>query len=291
MRCPVFVFPALASITSLVASVASASDPAGIYARIDKAIVEPDREAPATIRLWGAFSLAARGPGDRYDPPVRGYLYYSVDPGKERECRAAWNDLRRAAGTGQCVAFASRYGEKGRVRRAGEAPRNPDPFPAALGVVKLRARSDIAERLLAVPRPVAPADEDLIPPGKVRLAVRDEAPPRRDPKPDGDGGSGGFSGASGDLKVEGGDGGDGGGVREKAAPAPAAGKTVYVFEIESPSGKKERSPEIAPQGGKAEWTPSMAIDSPGRYVWRARRIEDGRPGLEAAMEFSAKVAR
>jgi hypothetical protein len=94
---------------------AKASDPVGIYARVDRVSMEPNEQAPERIKVWGAFSVAA-GRGDTYLAPECGYLYFQVDPGHEKECRAEWADFKRVAGKGQIIAFGNRYGTKLTIR-------------------------------------------------------------------------------------------------------------------------------------------------------------------------------
>jgi len=55
--------------------------------------------------------------GDQYSVPVRGYLYYSLDGQKDAAARAEWADMQKIAGTGQIVAFGSRYKQFGTIRR------------------------------------------------------------------------------------------------------------------------------------------------------------------------------
>jgi hypothetical protein len=116
-----------------------ASDPAGIYALVDKVVLEPAATAPERIQIWGLFSLAGPGgAGDHYLAPQPGYLYYGLKPGAKAVCEKEWADLKRVAGTHQCVAFASRYNEKGRVRKPDEKPSSPDEYPVAHGLTKVR---------------------------------------------------------------------------------------------------------------------------------------------------------
>ncbi len=131
------------------AGVARASDPVGVYARIDKVVFEPGgAEEPVRVQVWGTFMLADRERGgDAYHKPARGYLYYTVAQGKEEQCRHAWNDLKKSAGKG-CVAFGSRYGKVGRVRKVGDKPKDPVPFPVAAGVFKVDPSNPQAQALL-----------------------------------------------------------------------------------------------------------------------------------------------
>jgi hypothetical protein len=116
---------------------AEASDPVGIYARVDKVVLEPNETAPERVQIWGAFALAVN-PGDRYAPAEGGYLYFEINRDKPALCRNEWADFKRLAGTGQVVAFATRYGAKGRVRPADEKPAAPEAYPLGSGVTKIR---------------------------------------------------------------------------------------------------------------------------------------------------------
>jgi hypothetical protein len=127
---------------------AQASDPTGIYARIDKVVLEPNDEKPERIQIWGTLALAkVRSGGDEYDKPVKGYLYYALVPGKEDQCRKEWADLKKVAGKDQCVAFGSRYAKLGTVRKADQKPRDADPYVLARGVVKVDAANPQAQAL------------------------------------------------------------------------------------------------------------------------------------------------
>ena len=72
---------------------AKASDPVGIYARVDRVSMEPNEETPGRIKIWGAFSMAA-GRGDSYQAPECGYLYFQIGSGQEKQCRAEWADFK-----------------------------------------------------------------------------------------------------------------------------------------------------------------------------------------------------
>src|SRR5207244_1267145 len=127
-----------------------ASDPVGIYARVDRVSMEPNEQSPERIKIWGAFSMAA-GRGDTYLAPECGYLYFQVDPGHEKECRAEWADFKRVAGNGQIIAFGNRYGTKLTVR-----------------TVPLKARRTVAADPQKMARWIAELDSD-------QFAVREKA--------------------------------------------------------------------------------------------------------------------
>src|SRR5438045_8977821 len=96
-------------------AMARASDPVGIYALIDRVVIEPSDSQPQRVQIWGAFSLAVKNHGDEYSPPVRGYLYYSLDGQKDAAARAEWADMKPMARTGQIITFATRYRQAARV--------------------------------------------------------------------------------------------------------------------------------------------------------------------------------
>jgi len=131
------------------------SDRTGIYARIDKVVLEPNTTAPERIQIWGAFALARKEDRDTYESAQRGYLYFSCSPGKLEVCRKEWADLKTIAGTGKIVGFGGRTLPRPRVRKAEEKAANPDEYPVNFGLVKMDdRRSDyppIAE-LKALPR-------------------------------------------------------------------------------------------------------------------------------------------
>lgn len=117
-----------------------ASDRIGIYARIDKVVFEPNATAPERIQIWGAFALAGKQNGSSYESVKRGYLYYSLKPGKEEVCRKEWADLKAIAGTGQVIGFGGRYMPNGSVRKAGDKVTDPDVYPVGYGLVKMSDR-------------------------------------------------------------------------------------------------------------------------------------------------------
>jgi len=118
------------------------SDRIGVYARVDKVVLEPDATAPERIQIWGAFALASRNDPNTYEPAKRGYLYFSCKPGKAEVCRKEWADLKAIAGTDQIVGFGSRYGElRPRLRKAEDKAADPDEYPVNVGLVKMGDRN------------------------------------------------------------------------------------------------------------------------------------------------------
>ncbi|MGH9887945.1 MAG: hypothetical protein ACREBE_20600 [bacterium] len=131
-------------ILTLSVPLAQASDPTGIYAVVDRVVLEPNPDAPERIQVWGTFVTAQ--PRGVYGPPERGYLYYSLRPGKEELCRREWADFKKVAGTHQVIGFGARWGDdgRGRVRKAAEKPSSPDVHPVANGTVRIRTDTDYA---------------------------------------------------------------------------------------------------------------------------------------------------
>ncbi len=145
---------ALAAITWFRAA-AVASGPIGVYALIDKVVLEPNDTAPDRAQIWGTFVVADRQRGTPVFPAKRGYLYVEL-PGegvwreglsRHEVTRREWNDLKAVAGTGQMVGFASSWVGNGpgaqsdpyRVRPASESPTAASPYVLNAGVVKLTA--------------------------------------------------------------------------------------------------------------------------------------------------------
>jgi hypothetical protein len=134
-----FVKALLAFAVSVVP--AHASDPTAVYARVDKINLEPNLDSPETIQVWGVFSMAKPNDRNDYLPAARGYLYFKLAHNQEA-ARKEWADLKEVAGTGQIVAFGSRYDPPARLRKADERPENPDPYLTNIGLQKVRARTD-----------------------------------------------------------------------------------------------------------------------------------------------------
>jgi hypothetical protein len=113
------------------------SDRTGIYARVDRVVLEPNPTSPERIQIWGAFALASTHNRSSYDTAERGYLYFSLKPGKEDVCRREWADLKALAGTDQVVGFGARSAPRPRLRKADEKATDPDEYPVNFGLVKL----------------------------------------------------------------------------------------------------------------------------------------------------------
>jgi hypothetical protein len=132
-----------------------ASGPIGVYALIDKVVLEPNDTAPDRAQIWGVFVVADTQRSTPVFPAKRGYLYFQL-PGegvwregvsRSEVTRREWNDLKAVAGTGQMVGFGSSWVGTGggaptepyRVRSASESPAAPNQYVLNAGVVKLSA--------------------------------------------------------------------------------------------------------------------------------------------------------
>jgi hypothetical protein len=134
-------------LTGIVAVVAvaapSASDRVAVYGKIDRVVLEPRPDAPETIQIWGVFSIAVRSNPNDYQPAAQGYLYYKM-PSDREAARREWNDLKQVAGTGQLVAFGTRWQGVPQLRAASDKPANPDAYSMDTGMTKVNGRTDYA---------------------------------------------------------------------------------------------------------------------------------------------------
>ena len=138
---------AAATILAVAGAVAAhASDMIGIYARVDKVVMEPNDQTPQRIQVWGVFALAEPKDPNAYQAPASGYLYYTL-PSNAGLARKEWADLKSVAGTSQIVAFGTRWSSsptRVRVRKADERPDSPDAYAMDIGLRKINGRSDYA---------------------------------------------------------------------------------------------------------------------------------------------------
>ena len=146
----VFSVIGLASFASIAAS---ASVPVGVFAVIDKVVLEPADGAHQRIQIWGAFALWDETAGLGFRAPERGYLYYGCSKEEIATCRNEWADLKSVAGTGEIVGFGSRSLAAGRVRSVGERASAPDRYPIQFGVTRMGLpRGTVFDRLKAFAR-------------------------------------------------------------------------------------------------------------------------------------------
>jgi hypothetical protein len=135
--------PLAGLIIGSAAAALNASDRVAVYARVDRVVMAPDDNSPRTIQVFGVFSVAKPDNPNDYEPPARGYLFFTL-AGDERLIRREWADLKTIAGTQQIVALGNRYSMKPRVRAEKDAPSGPDPYLTDAGLTKINGRTDYA---------------------------------------------------------------------------------------------------------------------------------------------------
>lgn len=139
----------LGAALGVAAAAAGASFPVGIYAIVDKVVIEPSATEPQRIQIWGNFAVWDDS-GSGYRSPAQGYLYFTCPKEQVAICRNEWADLRAIAGKDETVGFGSRSLLAGRVRQNNEAASAPDTYPIQFGVIKMGSpRGAIFDRLRA----------------------------------------------------------------------------------------------------------------------------------------------
>ncbi len=155
----------------LAGAAASASDPTGIYAIIDRVVLEPETGDPERAQIWGAFALA-RGARE-YAEPVRGYLYLEAAEDEQKICRREWTDLRKLAGSGKVVAFGNRWRQDVRVSPPTAKPEKPKRYPFGFGLTVIKpTRYTPVRQLMGLPAPSRPEPGKTVRPGRVELTAR-----------------------------------------------------------------------------------------------------------------------
>ena len=97
--------PLLAAVLTTLglASVASASAPAGVWSRVDQVTLDPNMKDPI-VRIDGVFMVANQKPDfpdyPGYSVPQYGYMLYNCAIPKEQPmCLMQWDELKAIAGT------------------------------------------------------------------------------------------------------------------------------------------------------------------------------------------------
>jgi hypothetical protein len=137
------LFAAAVAVAAAGAVATHASDRIAVYAKVDRVVLEPNSDSPTAIQIWGVFSVAQRNNPNDYQPAARGYLYYTLGS-KADLARREWADLKSVAGTGEVVAFGSRWEGVPQLRLATEPPAKPDPYSINTGVTKVRGNVEYA---------------------------------------------------------------------------------------------------------------------------------------------------
>jgi hypothetical protein len=144
MRRPTRVIAPVASAAAIVLAVAGArasgagvSSPVAASCLIEKVVLQP-AEKPQTAQITGACAVATSA--NLYEPygrASRGYLYYFLPADNVDLVRREWADLAKLAGKSEGASFGDRTRGLPRLRPIGEAPRDPDEYTVAIGVIQL----------------------------------------------------------------------------------------------------------------------------------------------------------
>jgi hypothetical protein len=139
-------FAAAILLAALSLGTARASGYVGVYALIDKVVMEPNAENPERIQIFGVFSIAKEQ--GAFQPAQRGYLYFTLAAEKDL-IRKEWADLKAAAGTRTVIAFggsgfAGSFSTIPRLRKPDEKPSTPDPYVLGAGLSRMRSDTDYA---------------------------------------------------------------------------------------------------------------------------------------------------
>jgi hypothetical protein len=121
----------------------------GIYGVIDQVTFAPQRSLPNIVRISGVFVVPVPMSSGLYKAPQSGYLYFRLPHGREQEARKDWKELKKFAGTGQVVGFASywvpnpNHSLEVRVHSDGDTA-SPVAYPLAhpQGIVKASDQND-----------------------------------------------------------------------------------------------------------------------------------------------------
>jgi hypothetical protein len=96
---------------------------------VEKIVFEPNEKAPKRVQIWGQFALLDNGA--HYGAPVKGYLYYEIEQGKEEKAKKEIDVVKKAAGRKYVVSFGHcGYPDvKAQLRKPGVKPASPVAFP------------------------------------------------------------------------------------------------------------------------------------------------------------------
>src|SRR5262245_33151537 len=120
----------IAAAVVVFGTAANAGGPPPVYVVVDKVTLEPSADGAERIKIEGCFVRLEDAREYKYGKPVQGYVYLSIEPGKEKESRAAWEKWQKAAGTGKALGVGS-CGEAGafltvKIHKPDERADKPD---------------------------------------------------------------------------------------------------------------------------------------------------------------------
>jgi hypothetical protein len=233
---PVCAVATLVAVLPVPSGVAAPlpSDPVGVFAVIDKVVLKPNAEQPTECELHGAFAVAEGRHGQYYRAPRWGVLRFG--PGsKPDEAARQWRELQGKAGSGEVLAFSSRYEQFADGTNPLLVVGAADPAPAlatygsAMGLQKVsRDGYGPIRELSLLPRcepavAVGPAEDARWPAKPVTLTCRN------------------CVGQTADLG--------------------------YVFEVQTSDGERFASGAIAAGKDTTSWTTMLALQPGETVTW------------------------
>jgi hypothetical protein len=109
----------LAIALTLTAAQSNAGTRVAVYAIIDEIAFEPSSFEPERVWLSGVFATPTPISSGLHEAPVRGHLYFSLNPADPSGTRAEWAALRASVGTGRAIGFGEYWMPCSRSRSAG----------------------------------------------------------------------------------------------------------------------------------------------------------------------------
>ena len=273
--------PLLAAVLTTLglASVASASAPAGVWSRVDQVTLDPNMKDPI-VRIDGVFMVANQKPDfpdyPGYSVPQYGYMLYNCAIPKEQPmCLMQWDELKAIAGTeDNCRGWGdSAQLDNGSVRPAKDPELKPDAYPIAIGVTPGGTPcAALKAWQLENPPPDDPPDTTTGEPGSTGNVGSTGGDPGSTGTPETSGAPGSTSGEPGSTSGTpattdaGSSGGTPGSDSDPATSAPTEGGAGSTG-----GGNNTTATATATDGAGADDKGGCACDSPA----------PGRPGLAA----------
>jgi len=128
----------LLALVGIGAGRALASDPVALCL-VDKVVFEPNERIP------NGFKSGARLPSPKVrlhlQNAERGYLYYKANSEKPTACRNEWTDLKTVAALARSSP-SQPLRRKGKLRKKETKAENPDVYPVAMGLTKVKELDD-----------------------------------------------------------------------------------------------------------------------------------------------------
>jgi hypothetical protein len=142
--------PAALAVTAW-SSVAQASEPVSVYARVDGVTFEPDKASATRVQIHGVFAMhTGVGTGFQYGESAPGYMYLACQSGQETLCREQWVELESYIGKQSCAGWGQHNVKTAAtVRAPGTTPQDPDVFDLGMGIAPAVSAGGTCPKLLA----------------------------------------------------------------------------------------------------------------------------------------------